>query len=111
MLTSEESSLRRANVGTRLGTSLIVVGLAVALALLVTGPLAPILRRDLDAPGSSFFIAQAPAGARVFRNVGALGDPAVAGTIVIALCTIVGVRARTSGHRCSPGRRRCWVRS
>ena len=66
-----------------------------ALALLVTGPLAPVLSRDLDAPGSSFFVAQAPAGASVFRNVGALGDPVVAGTIVIALCTIVGVRAHT----------------
>ncbi len=96
MLTSEESSLRRANVGTRLGASLIVVGLAaVALALLVTGPLAPVLSRVLDAPGSSFFFAQSPAGASLFRNVGALGDPAVAGTFVIALCTIVGVRAHT----------------
>ena len=120
MLTSARSSLRRADIGTRLATSLIIVGLAaVALALLVTGPLAPVLSRDLDGPGSSFFFAQAPFGASVFRRVGALGDPAVAGSIVIALCTIVGVRAtrvdtvgrrrgRTPGrdrdhHRRSPG--------
>ena len=96
MLTSGRSSLRRLDIGTRLATSLIIVGLAaVALALLVTGPLAPVLSRDLDGPGSSFFFAQAPFGASLFRRVGALGDPVVAGSIVIALCTIVGVRAHT----------------
>jgi membrane-associated phospholipid phosphatase len=95
-LTAADSLLRHANVGMRLGTSLIVASLAaVVLAVLVTGPLAPFLSRDLDAPGSRFFIAQSPAGAIVFRNVGALGNPAVAASIVIALCTIVGVRSHT----------------
>jgi membrane-associated phospholipid phosphatase len=99
VLTIGEPSLRRAYIGTRLAAALIVVGLAaVALALLVTGPLAPLLSRDLDAPGSSFFFAQAPFGASVFRRVATLGDPAVAGSIVVALCTIVGVRA----HRWAP---------
>jgi membrane-associated phospholipid phosphatase len=98
MSTNAELWLGRAYIGTRLAASLMVVGLiAVALALLVTGPLAPVLNRDLDAPGNSFFLAQAPGGASVllFRSVGALGDPAVAGCIVLALCTIVGVRAHT----------------
>ena len=98
MLTIGEPSLRRAYIGTRLAVSLIVVGLAaVALALLVTGPLAPLLSRDLDGPGSSFF-AQAPFGASLFRRVGALGDPAVAGSIMIVVGTVVGVRA----HRWAP---------
>jgi len=98
VLTIGEPSLRRAYIGTRLAASLIVVGLAaVALALLVTGPLAPLLSRDLDGPGSSFF-AQAPFGASLFRRVGALGDPAVAGSIMIVVGTVVGVRA----HRWAP---------
>jgi membrane-associated phospholipid phosphatase len=98
MLTSAESWPGRAYIGTRLAAALLVVGLtAVVLALLVTGPLAPVLSRDLDAPGNSFFLAQAPAGASVslLRSVGALGDPVVAGCIVLVFCTIVGVRART----------------
>jgi len=99
VLTIGEPSLRRAYIGTRLAASLIVVGLAaVALALLVTGPLAPLLSRDLDGPGSSFFFAQAPFGASLFRRVGALGDPAVAGSIMIVVGTVVGVRA----HRWAP---------
>jgi membrane-associated phospholipid phosphatase len=98
VLTIGEPSLRRAYIGTRLAASLIVVGLAaVALALLVAGPLAPLLSRDLDGPGSSFF-AQAPFGASLFRRVGALGDPAVAGSIMIVVGTVVGVRA----HRWAP---------
>jgi len=98
VLTIGEPSLRRAYIGTRLAASLIVVGLAaVALALLVTGPLAPLLSRDLDGPGSSFF-AQAPFGASLFRWVDALGDPAIAGSIMIVVGTVVGVRA----HRWAP---------
>jgi undecaprenyl-diphosphatase len=91
-----ERLLRRANVATRLAASLIVISLAaVALALLVTGPLAPFLSRDLDAPASSFFLAQAPAAATLCRVVGALGNPAVVASIVIAGCTMIGLRAHT----------------
>jgi undecaprenyl-diphosphatase len=88
--------LRRANVGTRLAASLIAISLAaVALALLVTGPLAPFVSRDLDAPGSSFFLAQTPAAASLYRAVGALGNPAVAASILIACCTTIGLRTHT----------------
>jgi len=64
----------------------------VALGLLVTGPVAPFLHRNLDAPSTSFFLAHAPAGASVLARVGALGHPIVAASIAIAVCTIVRVR-------------------
>jgi undecaprenyl-diphosphatase len=102
MLTNREWLLCRAHVGARLAASLIIVGVAaVALALLVTGPLAQVLGRDLDAPGSNYFFAQAPAGARLFRSVDALGDPEVAGCIMIAICTVVGVCAHTWAPLCA----------
>jgi undecaprenyl-diphosphatase len=83
-------------VGMRLASALLVVGvIAVAVALVVTGPMAPLLSRELDAPGSSFFQSHAPPDARLLRSMSALGDPAVAGTIVLALCTIIGASTHT----------------
>jgi membrane-associated phospholipid phosphatase len=90
-----EAIRRRATSGTRLGVSLTVVCLvAVALGFLVTGPVAPLLSRDLDAPARDYFLAHAPAGVSVLRCVGALGNPVVAASIVGVVCTIIGARTR-----------------
>jgi membrane-associated phospholipid phosphatase len=95
-LTGGASLSRHAQVSTRLVASLLLVTLAsVALAMLVTGPAAPYVSRHIDAPGSSFFVVRAPDGVRLFRSVSALGAPAVAGGIVIALCLLFGARTRT----------------
>jgi membrane-associated phospholipid phosphatase len=72
----------------------VVVG-AVAVALVVTGPTAPFLSRELDAPAKRFFLSHAPSDVTLLRSVSALGNPAVAGTIVLVVGTIVGVSAHT----------------
>jgi undecaprenyl-diphosphatase len=78
-----------------LALALLVVGAAaVVLSLLVTGPLAPFLNREVDAPASRYFLSHPPAGASVFRSVSELGSPAAAGTIVMACCTIIAVCTR-----------------